>query len=127
MRLALPKPFPDENLRSVISRYCDALGVDPTWGNIQRMFGGRRSSVKAILPNGLDFLSEVTYPYWRKSGVQIARELTAFPYFSAFVEPAAAKAGLDVMLADVRTKDGKVARLPLCSALSKMGRGRGML
>lgn len=112
---------------SVISRYFDALGVSSVRSTIRDMFGQHLIHLQEILPGYLQSFSESTRDYLGMSGREIAENITPFPYFSAFVKPSSRERALNVVLYGEERSVNSASGRGLMSAMTAMGRGRGIL
>lgn len=81
MQCHLPVPYADELLYSVEARYAVRLGLSIK-GQLSFHISGKIAKPSVFLPNALKQVAERTNLIWGKSGEDIARDLTLFPYYS---------------------------------------------
>lgn len=80
----LPRPYQDELLYSVITRYCFYLDINV--GSFACLaFQKKTIRLRADLPGSLQKIAEKTYLLWGLSGEDVMNELTLFPYYAPFL------------------------------------------
>ncbi|SDI39220.1 TniQ protein [Paraburkholderia steynii] len=102
MTVALPQPYEDELLYSVIARYMQATIVD-TPSKVTRLLFGRSVTPKVELIFGLDTLARQTHDTWNLSAYEIAQYHTFLPYFIAFAPEQRKEAALVSVASSRRT------------------------
>jgi Tn7-like transposition protein D/TniQ len=83
MLVQMPRPYPDELLYSTIARYVAYFAL--SWRAAYIALFGFRNSARLDLPTGLSELSNRTTLTWNRTALQIATEMTLFPYFVRFL------------------------------------------
>ncbi|ACC75975.1 TnsD family transposase [Paraburkholderia phymatum] len=99
MTVALPLPYEDEPLYSVIGRYVQATMVDVP-SKLTRILFGRWITPKVDLNFGLDRLARQTHDTWNLSAIEIAQTHTFLPYFVAFAPEHRRAAAIDAIGSD---------------------------
>jgi transcriptional regulator with XRE-family HTH domain len=87
MTVALPLPYEDELLYSVICRYMNEAGVETPSRTLQNLFG------RTVRPSGdmlgdLSRFAEQTRTSWGLSAFQIAQRCTLLPYYTSYATEA---------------------------------------
>lgn len=95
MTVALPLPFEDEILFSVIGRYFDGAGVENPTTAITSLFG------RMVRPNtefmfNLSEVAKQTFLSWGMTAYEIVCEHTLVPYYTSYATEALAKRVVDV-------------------------------
>ncbi|MBP0594979.1 TniQ family protein [Paraburkholderia sp. LEh10] len=86
MTIALPIPYEDELLYSVIARYLDQTFTKSPAFILNQLFGcSSRRSPELIC--GLGEFARQTDLSWRLSPLEIAQNYTSLPYFSSYANP----------------------------------------
>lgn len=83
MTVALPIPYEDELLYSVIARYMSRTSVEKPTVVIRNIFG-RFIHPTADMFCGLEELVRQTYDSWGMSGQEIVNKHTVLPYFTSY-------------------------------------------
>lgn len=104
MKKYFPIPYPDELLYSVISRFCNHLGLDNTEGILYYLYGSKSLQPIIDLPNRIGHLVESTPLALIYNAEKIALEHTMFPYYMAFIGKKRRDNLLKAMLGDGQTK-----------------------
>ncbi|MGM3412071.1 TnsD family Tn7-like transposition protein [Ralstonia holmesii] len=99
MPIALPLPYEDELLYSVIARYMELLAVDKPTNVVQALFGLLRFP-SADLMCGLGELARQTYDSWGLSSKEIADLYTPLPYYASYATDRARKAAYQAIARD---------------------------
>lgn len=97
MLVHLPKPYDDELLHSVLARFLVYRGST----TIPELFDPRFHS-RADLPIRLNDIAKSTYLTWAMSGIDIASQLTLFPFLTCYSSPSAKGECLKIMLSGER-------------------------
>ncbi|MBN3748323.1 hypothetical protein G3N96_23280 [Burkholderia sp. Se-20373] len=85
MTIFLDEPFDDEPLFGVVARYLESSPPQALGSTIARLFG--RIIRASYVSSGLNYVARETQSCWGLSPEQIAKNLTAFPYFAATLLP----------------------------------------
>lgn len=99
MTIALPLPYEDELLYSVIARYMELLAVDNPTSVSYALFGLLRFP-SADLMCGLGELARQTYDSWGLSSKEIADLYTPLPYYASCATERARKAAYQAIASD---------------------------
>ncbi|VWB61947.1 hypothetical protein BLA6860_02882 [Burkholderia lata] len=89
MAIYLDEPLDDEPLFSIVARYIQSSIVSRKQGLLKWLFGAGRIAANTRL------IAQETYACWGLSAQEVAKRMTMYPYFAAFLPPTQAHKWLE--------------------------------
>ncbi|KAG8152303.1 TnsD family Tn7-like transposition protein [Burkholderia catarinensis] len=104
MATYLDEPLDDEPLFSIVARYIQSSIVSRKKDLLKRLFGVERIVANTAL------IAQETYASWGLSAQEVAKRMTMYPYFAAFLSPAQAHKWLERIASTNHIPQGKDRR-----------------